>query len=194
MAEKKVSTRIKLGPAVGSYATIFEPRAIDETQEPRYSITLLFDKKTADKQLAELQKMVDFVAVQKFGPKAKELMKQGKIRNPIRDGDTDKPDNSTYAGKVFVGMSTKQRPGIVDRHLQPVTDKSEAYSGCKFVASVNVFAYDRAGNKGVSLGLNNLMVYEKGDRIDGRKGAEEDFAEFVDEGGEPAGNEADFLG
>jgi hypothetical protein len=177
--DKKPSTQIKIGPAIGSYANIFEPRAIDEKQEPKYSISLLFEKSKEKVQLAELRKMIAFVAAQKFGPAWNKIPN---FKNPIRDGDVEKPEHKEYAGKLFCNASSKNQPNIVDRHLKPVLDKEEAYSGCIFVASVNVFAFDKAGNKGVALGLNNLLVFAKGDRIDGRKSAAEDFADFVDEG------------
>lgn len=182
-ANQKPRTQIKIGPAIGSYANIFEPRAIDEKSEPKYSISLLFDKAKEKTQLAELRKMIEHVAAEKFGPKWSKLPN---FKNPIRDGDVEKPEHKEYAGKLFVNASSKNQPGIVDRHLKPVTDKEEAYSGCVYMASINVFAFDKAGNKGVALGLNNLMVYAKGDRIDGKKEASEDFAEFVDEGTAPA--------
>jgi hypothetical protein len=156
----KIKTQIKLGPAIGSYANIFKPRAIDEKSEPKYSISLLFDKKTADKQLKELRAVCEFVAAQKFGPKWKSIPK---FHLPIRDGDVDKSEHKEYAGKLFCNASSKRQPGIV------------------FVAAVNVFPFEKAGNKGVALGLNNLLVFEKGTRIDGQKDASEDFAEYAGE-------------
>lgn len=175
--EKQLKTQIKLGPAVGSYANIFKPKAVNPGDEPKYSISLLFEKKTADKQLAELRKVIDYVATQKFGPKYKSLPK---FHIPIRDGDVEKPENKDYAGRLFVNMSSTRQPGIVNRHLVPVTDEADAYSGCKYVAAVNVYPFEKKGNKGIALGLNNLLVFEKGDRLDGKKDASEDFAEFVE--------------
>lgn len=175
-----VKTQIKLGPAVGSYANIFKPRAVDEKSEPKYSISLLFEKKRADRQLAELRRVIAHVAEKKFGPA---WTKIPKFHNPIRDGDVEKPEHKEYAGRLFANASSTRQPGIVNRHLVPVTSEDEAYSGCMFVAAVNVYAFEKKGNKGVALGLNNLLVFEKGERIDGRVGAEEDFAEYAGDGG-----------
>jgi len=41
--------------------------------------------------------------------------------------------------------------------------------------SLNAFAYDRAGNRGISLGLNNIQKLADGERLDGRLKAEDDF-------------------
>lgn len=182
----KKSTVIKLGPAVGAFAHgLFEAHAMDEKSEPKYGITLLFPKKTADKTLKELRQMIDFCARQKFGAN---YAKNPKFANPIRDGDLEKPDKKEFAGMLFIAAKSKNRPGLVDRHLRVVTDKEEAYSGCKFVIQAGVFATDKGGTPRVALGLNNAMVFEKGDRIDGRQDAAEAFAEFADgaegEGGE----------
>ena len=180
--QNKQSTQIKLGPAVGAYAQgLFEASAIDEKQEPKYGITLLFPKATAEKDLAQLKKMIAFVAEQKFGPNWKKLPG---FKLPIRDGDVEKPDKKEFAGMMFVGARSKNAPGVVDRHLKRITSKDEAYSGCKFVLQVNVFAFDAGGSKGVSLGLNHALMFEKGERIDGRIEAEEAFSEYAGEGGE----------
>lgn len=188
MAEQEMKTQIKIGPAIGSYANIFKPRAVNEGDEPKYSISLLFDKKSAEKQLAELKRVIAYVAAKKFGPNWQKLCK----KIPIHDGDVDKPEQKEYAGKLFVNCSSTRQPGIVNRHLVPVTTEEDAYSGCLYVAAVNVFAFDhKVGGKGVSLGLNNLLVWEKGERIDGKKDASEDFAEYAEGGATPAATGSD---
>lgn len=187
MANDKRNTQIKIGPARGSYANIFKPRAMSDKDEPKYSISLLVEKKKADKQLAELRKLIEYVAQEKFGPKWKEIRN---FKLPIRDGDVERPDHKEYAGMLFMGASSKKAPGIVDRHLVAIMDEKEAYSGCYFVAAVNVYAFDTKGNKGVALGLNNLLLWEKGEKLSGGKEAAEDFAEYA-EGGAAATAEAD---
>lgn len=183
--ETKIKTTLKLGPILGSYANLFKPRAVDPKDEPKYSLSLLFSKNATGpekKSLEELNKMVEFVAVQKWGPNYRKTIP--KFKHPLRDGDVDKPDHKEYVGKMFANASSKRAPGIVDRQLKPVTTEDEAYSGCQFVVSVNVYAFEVKGNKGVALGLNNVLVFAKGERIDGRKEAAADFAEYSD--GEPS--------
>jgi hypothetical protein len=178
------STVMKIGPATGSYVTLHTPRAIEEGKEPRYSISLIFKKATAEKELKALREMIDYVATTKFGPKWKEIPK---FKTPIRDGDVDKPTHKEYADSLFINSSSTRRPGVVDRHLKPILSKDEhndkAFSGCRYVIEVGVFAFDRSGSKGVSLGLNNVLVYELGERIDGRVDAAEAFKDFEEDGG-----------
>lgn len=182
MANEKRKTEVKLGPALGSYANIFEPRAVNEGDEPKYSISLIFKKdldpkSQAGRSLAELRKMIEFVAEQKWGPKWKTMG----LKLPIRDGDVDRPEHKEYANAVFLNASSKRMPGLVNRKLQTITDKEEAYSGCFFLAAVNVFTFEKKVNKGVALGLNNLLLWEKGERLDNRKSAEETFADVVED-------------
>ena len=99
---------------------------------------------------------------------------------PLHDGVLDRPEDATYAGMVYLNANSAKAPGIVDTRLQRVIDEADCYSGCTFRASIGLFAYDKGGGKGVGAALNNLQVIKKGDRIDGRKDAAEEFAEFQD--------------
>lgn len=193
------SSKVILPPALGSYANLFTPRAIEEGQEPKYSLSLLFPKKDApatalcapakglwnerERQtgLSLLLQAIDAVATAKFGPNYKT---DRKLRMPLHDGDVDQSDKSEYAGCVYVNAnaSKDRQPGIVDSRLQPIFEEKEAYSGCFFRASVSVYAYDKAGNRGVGIGLNNVQVVKKGDRIDGRADAASEFGDFAEAG------------
>jgi hypothetical protein len=196
----KKSLALKLPPALGSYANLFTPREVEGSSSgPKYSVCLLWDKN--DKGLAQLKSAIAEVAIKRFGPEAaKWLATPGsKFRNPLRDGTVEKPGDDTYAGKLFVNASSTRQPGVVaiqstggERKLVKVFMEEDAYSGCTFVASVSLFAFDKAGNKGVGVGLNNLLVVKKGERLSG-KSAEADFADFVDEGALPA-EEVDPIG
>ena len=61
-----------------------------------------------------------------------------------------------------------------------ITDHAEVYSGCKVRATLSVFAYEKAGNRGVSFGLNNVQKLDDGERLDGRLKAEDDFGAIED--------------
>jgi hypothetical protein len=173
--------KLVLPPALGSYADIFTARQIKgSTSGPKFSISLLWDK-TA-KVIGPIRQAIESVAIGKFGPKVKaKLAQQGSpFWNPLRDGDIEKPDDPLYAGKWFMNASSSKKPGIVNAQCVKVFEEEEAYSGCVYRASVNFFAFDKAGKQGVGCGLNNLQVVSKGPRLDGRKDAEEEFKEFME--------------
>lgn len=181
--------RIVTIPGLGSYAFIFKPRQPKKpTDKAKYGITLLWPKSEKAK-LVPLMEAIAEVAKTQFGENAVELMKRGKLKNPLRDGDEERPEDKQFRGMYFMNATGERAPGIVDRHNQRVFEDSEAYSGCTFRASVALFGFDRDGNKGVAAGLNNLQVVTKGPRLDGRKEAEEDFNDLGD-GEESTSSEA----
>lgn len=191
MANPKITTPI----ALGSYVTVFEPKAF-EGQDPKFSISLLWPK--ADKEamvgLAELKRAVVEVAVKKFGPEAagwlkKDAPKNKKLDSPFRDGDIEKPEDAIYSGKVYVTAKSmaNRKPQVVDGRRNPVFDEADCYSGCFFRAIVQPYAYDKAGNRGVALGLLALQVVRKGERLDGGIDASKAFDDCVfEEEEEPA--------
>ena len=50
------------------------------------------------------------------------------------------------------------------------------YSGCVGRASINMYAYNVNGNRGIACGLNNLQKLADGTPLGGKSRAEDDFA------------------
>ena len=142
-----------------SYEHLFEPTAPEDSiADPQYSCTLVFGEET---DLRALQQAVDQSGKNKWGEEYASLKESGNLRLPFRN---DRLAEKGYPpGSVYINVRSKQPPGIVSRFAgedgRPlrITDPSEVYSGCQVRASLNVFAYDRAGNRGISLGLNNVQ-------------------------------------
>ena len=103
------------------------------------------------------------------------------IRTPLRDGDKDRPDDEVYKGCWFINANYDTAPGIVDADRQPILTRSEMYSGVKGRASINLYAYNVNGNRGVACGLNNLQKISDGTPLGGKSRAEDDFATEEDE-------------
>ncbi|MFX3708021.1 ssDNA-binding protein, partial [Streptococcus suis] len=51
----------------------------------------------------------------------------------------------------------------------------DVYSGVFASVSMNAYAYNTAGNKGISCCLNNVQILAKGDYLGGRSSADADF-------------------
>lgn len=151
-----------------SFPALIKPRAFED-QEPKYSLTMLFPK-SAD--LSKLKKAAFNAATEKWGPREKWPKN---LRMPFRDGDSDRSETEGYAGHFFVAASSKNQPGIVGPTLQPILNEREIYAGCYCRAEVIAFAYDKAGNKGVSFSLQNVQKLRDGDSFSGRKDASEVF-------------------
>src|SRR5574344_1425947 len=98
------------------------------------------------------------------------------IKTPLRDGDLERPDDETYANSYFINANAGTAPGIVDADRNPILDRSEMYSGVKGRASINLYAYNVNGNRGIACGLNNLQKISDGTPLGGKSRAEDDFA------------------
>jgi hypothetical protein len=174
---EKSNTRVVTGKVRLSYCHLFEPYTNDPEKEARYSVTILIpksDKVTLDKIEKARQAAAEEGKSSKFG---------GRIPNnlsfTLHDGDeeADLERNPEYAGHMYMAMSSKTRPGIVDQDLNPILDSTAVYSGCYARVSINAFPYNTAGKKGISFGLNNVQFLEDGEPLGGRTRAEDDFAD-----------------
>lgn len=172
---------IILPPGIGSYVNVLEPRP-DQQGKMKYSLLLLVAK-ARSAELEPLRKIALAVATEKWGDKAAAILAKAKYPL-IKDGDAKVDDDGkvdpVYKGMLVISMRTDRKPGVIDAAKQPVFTDEDVYSGCLLRVSGGVFAYDYQGNKGVSIGLNNVQVLKKLTRIDGRKAAEEEFSEWKD--------------
>jgi hypothetical protein len=176
------STKVVTGTVRFSYANVFQPRAAAEGQDAKYSICLLipkFDKTT----MAKIKAAIDAVkatCAPLFGGKV-----PPNLRTPIHDGDGEKPQGGEYGDEAkgcwVLNCSSKQKPGVVDADLNPILDSTEFYSGCYGRASINFFAYNTAGNRGIGCGLNNLQKLDDGEPLSGRSRPEDDFGDDDDD-------------
>ena len=98
------------------------------------------------------------------------------IKNPLRDGDTERPDDEAYANSYFINANSSAAPGIVDANCNPILERSEVYSGVYGRASISFYAFNSNGNKGIACGLNNLQKIRDGEPLGGKTRAEDDFA------------------
>lgn len=131
----------------------------------------------------KLMKVVDKVLVEKFGQDA--LKKKARYKLPLRDGDEER-DGEEYEGMIFFNANSGKKPGIVNRNNEPadIDDIEEyCYSGAYFHVSVNIYPFEakEGGKPGVAVGLNNLMLRKKGDRLDGSVSATSEFADFAED-------------
>jgi hypothetical protein len=172
-------------PGVASYTHVFQPQDPMEGSDggAKYSITLLVDKKHR-KDLTEIKEAVVEAGEKKFGAEFTNLVKRGKISLPFKDGDEEKEDTedeALYRRKIYFTAKSSTKPSIVDTDLEPILDDTEFYSGCICRISVVPFAYDKRGNKGVSLLLNNIQKLKDGTRLSGKPAAEEEFEAIDDD-------------
>lgn len=164
-----------------SFPSVFEPKAF-EGQEAKYSITMLFGEnidlgKAASGSTNSMKRIAHAAAVEKWGPDKEKWPR--KLRMPFRDGD-EKQDLEGYAGHIYVTASSKAQPGLIDQSKRPILNERDFYPGCYARAELIAFAYDKAGNRGVSFSLQNIQKLRDGDSFSGRKNAEDVFEAVED--------------
>lgn len=163
-----------------SFPSVFTPKSF-KGQDAKYSLVMLFDP---DVDLSPLKKCAENAAIEKWGADKKKWPKV--MKTPFRDGD-EKPDTPGYESKIFVTASSKKRPGLVDRKRQPILSEEDFYAGCYARAEVIAFAYDEAGNRGVSFSLQNIQKAKDGEEFSGRKKPEQVFTD-IDDGSDDSEN------
>ena len=84
-------------------------------------------------------------------------------------------------GQSKLNANSATKPGVVDADCQPILDTSELYSGIYGRASINFYAFNTNGNKGIACGLNNLQKLRDGEPLGGKSRAEDDFADDDDD-------------
>ena len=171
-----------------SFANIWEPKSINGGEE-KYSVSCIIpksDKKTLTKIHNAIEAAKEAGKAKRFGGKI-----PGNLRMPLRDGDIDRPDDEAYADAMFLNANAKDAPQIVDRKVQPILDPMECGSGDYCNVSVNFYAYNANGNKGIGAGLGNIQLIKNGERLAGKVSASSDFSEVEDDDELPFGSDDD---
>lgn len=175
-------TKVVTGKVRLSYCHLFEPHSSFEGQAKKYSTVIMVPKSdtvTINKIKAAQQAALELGKQSKFNGKIPPNWK-----NTFRDadaGDIDLEKNPEYAGHYVMTISNNTKPGVVDQALNPILDQTEVYSGCYARVSMNAFAFNTSGNKGVSFGLSHVQKIADGEPFGNFSRAEDDFDALEDE-------------
>ena len=165
-----------------SYANVWDAKSINGG-EPNFSVSLIIpksDTKTVEKIKAAIQAAYE-EGQSKLKGNGKSVPALSVIKSPLRDGDTERPDDPAYAGCYFINANSSVAPGIVDADRQPILDRSEVYSGVYGRASISLYAFNSNGNRGIACGLNDLQKIKDGEPLGDKSRAEDDFATEEDD-------------
>ena len=175
---QKATTKVVTGIVRLSYANVWEPASINGGT-PKYSVSLIIPKSDA-KTIAAINAAVDAAikeGVAKFGGK---IPNKAALKLPLRDGDVEREDEA-YQGAYFVNANSTTAPQLVDRSVQPILDRNEVYSGCYARVSINFYAFNSNGNRGVACGLGNIQKVRDGEPLGGKSSAADDFTTDLDD-------------
>ena len=176
-------TKVITGPKTRwSYANVWDPKSINGGA-PKYSVSLIIpksDTKTVEKIQAAIQAAYE-EGQSKLKGNGKSVPALSVLKTPLRDGDAERPDDEAYKDSYFINANSATAPGIVDADRNPILERSEVYSGVYGRASINLYAFNSNGNKGIACGLNNLQNISDGEPLGGKSRAEDDFADDYDD-------------
>ena len=178
-----MATKVITGKVRASFVHVFEPQSVNGS-DPKYSCSLIIPKSDME-TIGKIREAIEEAkqsGVAKWGGKI-----PANLKLPLRDGDIDRPDDPAYEDSYFINATSQEKPGIVDRRRVPITDPLAIYSGCYIRASINFYAFNANGNRGVAAGLANIQFWCDGEPLNGRVRAEDEFDEL------DAEDEEDFL-
>lgn len=187
MADKAQTKKLTTGIFRVSFPHVFKSQTTPNGDQ-KYSVVMLFDKKNRE-DIKKLEDLAKSAAYEKWGEDAVKN-KKIKLSWPFRDGEEKAEQYDGYEGMVFANASSKNKPKVVDRAVEPIVDEGEFYPGCYARAAINAYAWEWKGKKGVSFGLINLQKVKDGEKFGFSSKPEDDF-ESIEGDDEDYGNTED---
>lgn len=161
-----------------SFPNLFTAKVIGKNNKPdakkKFSCSILIPP-TVDIKL--LKKAAGEAVMAEWGSKASGM----KIKSPFLKAEEFKYEGY-LPGWTVLRLTSDSKPTVVDAAHSPgslikltETDPEVDYPGRWCTVSLNCFTYDVNGNKGVSFGLNNVMLLNHDESLGGRMKAEDEF-------------------
>lgn len=162
-----------------SYPSVFQAKRNELNGKDEYGLVALFPKGT---DLSLLIKAAQEVTIKKWG--ADKTKWPANMKNPFRKQEEKMKEGKLppghEEGAVFMNLKSKSKPGVVDQKMNDIIEPKDFYAGCYARASIQAFAYDQKGNRGVSFGLVNIQKLGDGDTLSGATKPTEDFTAIQD--------------
>lgn len=168
-----------------SYENLLTPRVQNEGDEPTYSTMILIpksDEETVEAVKSAMKAALDDGIARKWNGK-----RPNGLRSPLRDGDEERPDDPNAKGMWFLNAKGPKggiEPAFLYAKNGRLVESKDAdapsiiYSGVYGRVSLNFYAYDRNGNRGVAAGIVAFVSSEHGERLDSKPTATSALAEF----------------
>jgi len=181
---QNIPTKVLTGEVRLSYTHLSTPYAnpSNPNAEPKYSTTILIPKTdTATKNNidASIKAAYEDAVVHDWKgarPQLKNAL--------IYDGDGVRTDGTPFGAECkgcwVITASSKRKPQVV--HISDINTElapQDIYSGMYARVTMNFFAFNTNGNKGVGCGLGNVMKTREGEPLSGGASAQSDFADFA---------------
>lgn len=155
-----------------SYVNLVEAKLAPGATVAKFGMSVIIPKdcKKTLKAINEAIEAAEEVGKDKFGKKwvAK--------KTPLRDGDKERED-AAYEDSFFLNANSNNRPGMVDKKVQPILDPKEIKSGDWGRVSLNFYPFNVNGNSGIAVGLNHVQKVKDGEPLGSVTSATDEFDE-----------------
>jgi len=183
-----------------SFPKVFKAEAFKEGDTPKFSITMLFDKKAqASSEFKALKAGVKEAFVKHhtaatWGATPKDAFGWPVgYYNPFKTPDAEMIEkyDGYDADTIVVRASTQYKIPVVDENVIEFQDQNLFYAGCYAwaVLAANPYGKPNAINKGVSFFLNGVQKTRDGDAFSGRARAEDMFENVASNDATPGADE-----
>lgn len=177
---QNIATKVLTGEVRLSYVNLITPRAAQQGGEPKYSVTLLIPKSDNATKM-DIDNSIRAAYEEGVSKKWGGAHPQPKVI--VHDGDGLRPSGLPFGeeckGCWVITASTNNKPQVVGiDNVNCELAPNDIYSGMYARVTLNFFAYDTAGSKGVGCGLGNVMKTRDGEPLSGGASAASDFADF----------------
>lgn len=155
-----------------SYVHILKPYARDPKSDAKYQTTILVPKSDTNAK-AMIDAAIEGAKRNGLANKWQGAMPQ-RVPTPIWDGDGLTQNGNEFGPEckghwVFTASSPADKPiEVVDANVQPILRATDVYSGMYANVSVNFFAYNYQGKKGIGCGLGPVQKVADGEPLGGQ--------------------------
>jgi hypothetical protein len=157
-----------------AFPHLFQPYAMDEGSKKKFSVTMLFPKKS---DLTDIKKALRNVKLITWGEKDEW---PEDLESPVVDGDLPKhKDKQGYKGCYAIKATSNenQKPGVFDYpNCDPILDPADLYPGCYARASVLGYPWAFGSKQGVGFILDHVQKIKDGEPFTSKPSAESVFA------------------
>ena len=194
------------GPVQIAFPHVFTKRQPSKDRpdmKPKYEVTCLFPDRN-DKKLLEMNDVAKVVIRESWPNTPPNLATPfAKMDDSIanRENEGKEPLAGWVRGGIAVALRSDNRPQIVNRSLEPVTQEDDLiYGGCICIVSYRCYSTKKGGRPRICFSLENIQYHSPGKRfVGGKNEASADFeplddddvltgeADYGDNDEEPAG-------
>jgi hypothetical protein len=177
-SKEKALTALVTGPIVSTFLNVSKPKPGPRGGEALFSLCGLVAKDdTATQEKFERAKLAALeLGKPLWGGEIPE-----NLDYPLRDGDAKGGRYPEFRGHFYFNAKSKFKPGLVDANGEEILDPDQFYSGVIVRVSLNLYPYSAVGNRGIGVGLNNVMKVADGKRLAGRGNPADDFTQDDEE-------------